>query len=126
VNKLSGDVKSELEFSRVKLNVDNDAKSLTINNSYSTVYLDLDKSYSATYDIDISHGSFSNKSSFSIKRQGEDNNRYGPSFSHHYTGTSGSGSSKVKVESSFGEIIAGHNMQVDMTEKKPNKKTRTI
>ncbi|MEO6610596.1 MAG: hypothetical protein ABIT05_00635 [Chitinophagaceae bacterium] len=126
VNKLSGDVKSDLEFSRVKLNVDNDAKSLTINNSYSTVYLDLDKSYSATYDINTSHGSFSNESSFSIKKQGDDNNRYGPSFSQHYTGTSGSGSSKVKVESSFGEIIAGHNMQVDLTEKKPNKKTRTI
>ena len=126
VNKLSGDVKSNLEFSKVKLNIDNDAKNITINNSYSTVYLDLDKSFSATYDINTSHGNFSNESSFEIKKQGEDNDRYGPDFTKHYTGTSGSGSSKVKVSSSFGEIIAGHNMTVDMTEKKKNKTTRTI
>jgi len=126
VNKLSGDIKSDLEFSRVKLNIDNDTKSLSINNSYSTVYLDLDKSFSATYDINTSHGSFSNESSFAIKKEGEDNNRYGPSFSQHYTGVSGSGSSKIKVQSSFGEIIAGHNLQVDLAEKKPKKKTRTI
>ena len=127
VNKLSGDVKSNLEFSKVKLNIDNDAKTLTINNSYSTVYLDLDKSFSATYDVTTSHGSFSNESSFEIKKEGEKNdNHYGPEFTKHYTGTSGSGSSKIKVSSSFGEIIAGHNMTVDMTEKRKNKSTRSI
>ena len=104
VNKLSGDVKTNLEFSKVKLNIDNDVKNLTVNNSYSEVYLDLDKSFSATYDINTSHGSFSNQSSFEIKKQGENDNRYGPEFTKRYTGTSGSGSSKVKVSSSLGLI----------------------
>jgi hypothetical protein len=127
VKKLSGDVRSSLEFSRVKLEIDNDAKTLDINNSYSTVYLDLDKSLSASYDISTSHGSFSNKSDFTIKRQGDDDNRgYGPRFNEKYTGTSGGGSCKIKIHSSFGEIIAGHNMQVDLSEKKKSKATRTI
>jgi len=126
VNKLSGSVKSHLEFSRVKLNIDNGAKSLDINNSYSTVYLDLDKSLSASYDITASHGGFTNKSSFTIKDQEEDSKYYGPRFTRQYAGTSGSGNIKIKVHSSFGEIIAGHDMQVDLSEKKKSKPTRTI
>jgi len=126
VNKLTGEVRANLEFSKVKLNIDNNAKNLTINNSYAEVYLDLDKSFSATYDITSSHGEFSNQSSFTFTKQGEDKNHYGPEFTKRYTGTSGSGSSKVKISSSFGEIIAGHDLKVDMTEKKKNKKTRTV
>ena len=125
VNKLTGDVRSDLEFSKVKLNLDNDAKSLTINNSYSSVYLDVDKSLSASYDINTSHGGFTNETAFTIKKEGEDNNKYGPNFNSHYTGTSGSGSSKIKVKSSFGELTMGHNLQVDMTEKRKNKSKGT-
>ncbi|HMU46173.1 MAG TPA: hypothetical protein PKC72_07395 [Chitinophagaceae bacterium] len=125
VNKLSGNVNSNLEFSKVKLNIDNDAKSLDIHNSYSTVYLDLDKNLSASYDITTSHGNFSNESSFTIKKEGSDEKSYGPTFTNRYSGTSGSGSTKLKVNSSFGEIITGHNLQVDMSEKSKSKnKTR--
>lgn len=126
VSKLSGDVKSTLEFSQVKLDIDNDAKNMDIHNSYSTVYLDLDKNLSATYDISTSHGNFSNKSDFTIKSQGNDERTYGPRFNERYNGTSGSGSCRIKVQSSFGSVIAGHNMQVDLTEKKKSKSTRTI
>lgn len=126
VKKFSGDVKSNLEFSRVKLDIDNDAKIMDIHNSYSTVYLDLDKNLSATYDISTSHGNFSNKSDFTFKKQGDDERTYGPRFNERYNGTSGSGGCKIKVQSSFGEIIAGHDMQVDLSEKKKNKPTRTI
>jgi hypothetical protein len=127
VNKLSGDVKSNLEFSRVKLDIDNDAKKIDIDNSYSTVYMNLDKGLSATYDISTSHGSFSNKSDFTIKRKGDENDHgYGPRFNETYSGTSGSGSCRIKINSSFGEIIAGHNMQVDLSEKRKSKPTRSI
>jgi len=122
VGKLSGDIRSDLEFSQVKLNIDNDAKSLDIHNSYSTVYLDLNKSLSASYDISTSHGRFTNESSFTIKEEGGDTNKgYGPKFSHRYTGTSGGGSAKLKVNSSFGEIIAGHDLKVDLSEKHKTK-----
>jgi len=121
VNKLSGDVRSDLEFSKVKLNIDNDIKNLTIHNSYSSVYLDLDKGFSANWDIQTSHGGFDNKTAFAIKEQEEDRGGYGPRFNRNYKGVSGSGSAKVRINSSFGEIIAGHNLQVDMTEHKKDK-----
>lgn len=127
VNKLSGDVKSNLEFSQVKLNIDSDIKNLDLHNSYSTVYLDLDKSLSATYDISTTHGSFSNKTAFTIKEEEEKNERYGPRFNNRYSGSSGTGSAKLKINSSFGQIIAGHDMKVDLTEKKKTKaNTRVI
>ncbi len=126
VGKLGGDMHSDLQFSQVKLNVDNDTKSLNINNSYSTVYLDLDKNFSATYDINTSHGGFSNKTGFDIKRQGDDDDRYGPRFNEKYTGTSGSGNCKVKISSSFGSVIAGHDLKVDLSQKNKTKPTRVI
>ncbi|MDP4261883.1 MAG: hypothetical protein Q8941_05075 [Bacteroidota bacterium] len=127
VNKLSGDVKTDLEFSQVKLNIDNDIKSLELHNSYSTVYLDLNKNLSATYDISTSHGSFSNKTVFTIKEKEKEDSRYGPRFNSEFSGTSGSGAAKLKIESSFGEIIAGHDLQVDLKKKEKDKsKTRRV
>lgn len=127
VNKLSGDIDSELEFSQVKLVIDNDAKSLDINNSYSEVYLDLDKNLSATYDITSSHGEFTNKTSFPIRSKGDD--AKGFNFTKEYSGTSGNGALKLRIKSSFGAITAGHNLQVDLSEKKhknKNRNTRSI
>lgn len=127
VNKLSGDVKSDLEFSQVKLDLDNDTKGLNIHNSYSTVYLDVDRNFSASYDISTSHGSFSNKTDFPIKKQDDgDDNRYGPRFNEKYSGSSGGGSCKIKVDSSFGEVVLGHDLKVDLSEKKKSKPTKTI
>ena len=129
INKLSGNVDSDLEFSTVKLVVENDAKSLDINNSYSDVYLDLDKNLSASYDIITTHGSFSNKTAFAINSTSKDDKKgYGPNFTKEYSGTSGGGGLKIKVRSSFGSITAGHNLEVDMSKKgnKSGKRTRTI
>lgn len=117
INKLSGEVKTNLEFSQVKLNIGNDVKSLDVSNSYSTVYLDVDKNFSAAYDIRTSHGDFSNKTSFAIKEEGNDDDGYGPHFNRKYKGTSGSGGTKLKVNSSFGEIIIGHDLKMEKSEK---------
>lgn len=124
VNKLSGTVKTNLEFSNVKLVIDNDAKGLTVNNSYSTVYLDVDKGLSATYDISTSHGNFSNKSDFNLKTQGDSQTSYGPVFNYRYTGTSGGGNIKIRASASFGEFILGHNLKVDLSDKKKSKGTK--
>jgi hypothetical protein len=126
VNKLSGNVKTNLEFSQVKLNIDNDLKSLDLSNSYSTIYLDVEKNLSAAYDITSSHGEFTNKTSFAIKDESkDDDNRYGPRFTHKYSGTSGSGTSKLKVNSSFGEIIIGHDLKMEKSDKHKSKPGRT-
>jgi hypothetical protein len=125
VGQLSGDVNTDLEFSQVKLNLDNDVKSLNIDNSYSSVYLDLEKNFSANWDIRTSHGEFSNKTAFAIKEEGGDTDKgYGPKFNRTYKGVSGGGAAKVKINSSFGEIVAGHDLQVDFS-KKHKTKTKT-
>ncbi|HKP31878.1 MAG TPA: hypothetical protein VJT83_04105, partial [Chitinophagaceae bacterium] len=73
VDKLSGDVDANFEFcDKVKVGIDNDVKGLNVRNSYSTVYLDVDKSFSGNYAITTSFGEFTNKSSFAIKEQGGD------------------------------------------------------
>jgi hypothetical protein len=123
VEKLGGDVKSKLNFSEVKLNIGNDIKNLNVKNSYSTIYLDLDKSLSAAYEITTSFGKFSNKSSFDIKEKDAGQNNRGSGNVRRYNGTSGSGGSKVTVVSSFGSIIAGHDLKPDL--KKKNK-TREV
>ena len=83
---------------------------------------------SGNYDIATSFGEFKNKTAFAIKEDGkdDDDDRHGPKFNHKYSGTSGSGSTKVKIKSSFGEIIMGHDLVVDMSETKHKGRTRTI
>ena len=129
VSKLSGDVDANFEFcDKIKINIDNDVKDLDIKNSYSTLYLDLNKNFSGNYDIATSFGEFRNKTAFAIKEQGkdDDDDRHGPNFNHKYSGTSGSGTTKVKIKSSFGEIIMGHDLVVDMSETKHKGRTRAI
>lgn len=130
VGKLTGDVDAVFEFcDKIKVSVDNAVKDLDIKNSYSTLYLDINKDFSAKYDISTSFGDFRNKTAFAIKEEGkddDDDNRRGPRFDHKYTGSSGSGSTKVKIKSSFGEIIIGHDLVVDMSETKKKGKTRSI
>ena len=128
VNKLGGEVGAQFEFcDKIKVNVDNDVKDLDIKNSYSTIYVNLDKNFSGNYDIATSFGDFNNKTNFTIKEKGEGNeDRHGPRFDHKYSGTSGSGNTKVKIKSSFGEVILGHDLQVDMTESNKKGRTRSI
>jgi len=126
VTKLTGDVDANFEFcDKIKVNIDNEVKDLDIKNSYSTLYLDLAKNFSANYDISTSFGDFTNKTAFAIKEQGkEDDDKYSPRFDHKYSGTSGSGATKVKIKSSFGEVIVGHDLVVDMTESKNKDKNK--
>ncbi len=129
VGKLTGDVDAVFEFcDKIKVNLDNDVKGLDIKNSYSKLYIDINKNFSAKYDISTSFGEFTNKTAFAIKEQGkdDDDDRHGPRFDHKYSGSSGSGSTNVKIKSSFGEIIIGHDLVVDMTKKEKRVKTRAI
>lgn len=114
INKLVGDIDLKTQFSgAVKVNVDNDTKSLDIDNSYSTLYLDLSKNLSASYNISTSYGSFKNKSGFKI--EGDSKKDY---MTSKFSGTSGNGGTRISVKSSFGSVIAGHDLQVDTSGKK--------
>ena len=118
----------------VKLKVDNNVKELTIKNSYTKLYLDLSQNLSASFDIKTSFSEVHNKSNFSIKEEGGDDDRHGPTFNHKYSGKAGSGGTPMKIKSEFGDVIIGHNLVVDMSKedkeekeaKKEKKHTRAI
>jgi hypothetical protein len=128
VKKLNGDVETRVEFcEKIKLVIDNNMKQLDIKSSYSTLFLDVSNNFSANFDIKTSFGELDNKSSFSIREEkDDDDDRRGPRFDKQYNGTAGSGSSKVKVKSEFGEVVIGHNLDVDFSEKKSKKKGKVI
>ena len=126
VSKMSGEVETNIEFSNVKLDLDNDIKNLQLRNNYSALYLDLDRNFGANWEIQTSHGELSNKTSFAIKEEGAEDKGYGPRFTKNYKGVSGNGGASIKIHSSFGEVIVGHDLQVDLSRKKKGPRERVI
>lgn len=127
VQKLTGDVKANFEYSGVKVSIENNAKNVDIRNSYTQLLLDVNTNFSANWNISTSFSEVRNKTSFPIKKEG-DNDDHGPKFDFKYAGKSGSGSTAVKVRASFGDVTIGHNLPFDVNEgdKKDKKKTRNI
>jgi hypothetical protein len=116
VNKLTGNVTTKIGHSNaVKLKLDNDVQSLDLSNSYSSVYLDLSRNLSAAYQVKTSFGNFINRSSFTIQ---ENEKNGGRGMGGSFTGSSGSGAAKININSSFGDVTAGHDLEVDLTSKK--------
>lgn len=117
VKKTSGDINVEIEHSSAKLSVDNDVKKMTVKNSFSPLLLDVPVNFSASYDIHTSFAKFKNKTSFTINKEGDGEDR-GPKFDFDYTGKSGSGETTLKVKTSFGDVTLGHNLPFKVDEKK--------
>ena len=127
VSKLNGSVDVTLEHSGgVKLVLENSVKEITIKNNFSHLYLDVNKNFSANFDINTNFGEFSNKTDFAISRQGKDDS-HGPRFRHQYAGKSGTGTTAVRIRSEFGQVTVGHNLEMKVVEKnKERKRTRSI
>ena len=123
IKNVNGNVVARFEFcDKLKIGLDNNTKDLDIKSSYSTLYLDAASNLSSSINIKTSFGEFSNKTSFNIKKEGDDDDeKYGPKFDKQFSGTAGGGANKLRVKSDFGEVILGHNLQVDMTSKNKTK-----
>jgi hypothetical protein len=126
IRQVNGTVETRIEFcDKVRLNVDNNSKDLNVRSSYSNLYLNTATNLSSSIDIKTSFGEFTNKTGFNVKKQGDDEEKnYGPKFDKQFNGTAGSGSNRIKVNSDFGEVIMGHNMEVDFSSGK--KKSKVI
>jgi hypothetical protein len=121
VENLSGNNKVIMEFcSSSRINIDNDLTSLTLNNSYSTVNLRPASNLSASYHIRTSFGSVKDRSNANIQRTDKPD-QYGPDSDRTYEGKSGSGSAKIEIKSSFGNIIIGEATAEEMKDKKDAK-----
>jgi len=107
IGKVNGSVKISSEFSHnVQFNVAEDIKDLYVSESYSEMKMVIPKSISAHFDVHTSFGSFHNDSELNIreKREGADENDYGPHFDKDYSGQAGDGKAIIKIKSSFGSI----------------------
>jgi hypothetical protein len=125
INNLSGSVVLRVEFSdAIKVGMNNTVSSLDLKSSYSQVYLDVPNNLSASFAVHTSFGDFNNKTAFAIREEREEKERYGPKFDKDYSGNAGTGSNKVRIRSEFGEVTLGHNLEVDMSEKKNKSKSK--
>lgn len=127
---LYGDCEMRVEFcNKVKIGINNSVKDFDLRTSYSTIYVDAPNDLSAAWEIRTNFGDFKNKTSFNIKEERADDDRRGPKFDKNFSGNSGNGSNKIQIRTEFGEVILGHNLQVDFSDKddkKKSKETRVI
>jgi len=123
IRQVAGNVVARFEFcDKLRVNLDNSTQDLNIRSSYSNLYLNTPSNLSSAIDIKTSFGEFSNKTGFNIKKQGEeDGEKYGPKFDKQFNGIAGNGNNKLKVNSDFGNVIIGHNLEVDFTTTKKGK-----
>jgi len=128
INKISGFVKAELQHSSgIKLIIDNGIRELTINNSFSTLYLDVNKNLGASFDLYTNFGSITNKTDFGIAEEKSSDESRGPKFDHRYSGKVGNGNAVIKLKSEFGNTIVGHDLEMKAEEKSKGKgKTRAV
>ena len=118
IGSLTGNCKLSLQFCSYSLiNLDNGLTALTVNDSYSSVHLDPAPNLSATYAITTSYGSLIDRTDIGIKRT-DTPDKYGPDLNKRYEGKSGSGTVKIDIKSSFGNIMIGKGTKADMKEKK--------
>ncbi len=118
VNHLKGNNTVKFEFcGNSKLTIDNDATNVNVNESYSKLYIVPSANFSATYNIRTSFGSFKNRTGNKFSRT-DDEPEYGADTEKEYEGTTGAGACKVKIKSSFGNIILGQPTAEEMKEKK--------
>jgi hypothetical protein len=123
IDNVEGNMKAKFEHcSGVKLGLENPVKGLTISNSFTNLYLDAGKNLSADFNINTSFGNFSNNTAFKIPEVGDDKNKKPGKTSHNYSGKAGSGGAAIRISSEFGNVVLGHNLEMDLKE---DKKTTT-
>lgn len=123
---LNGNVNAVFEHcGGIKLEVDNNIKSLNIKNEFTTLYLDVNVNLNANFEIKTHFAELDNKSNFHLKKKDEDDDRRGPVFDHQYSGKSGSGSNtRVQVNSNFGQVTVGHNLPDEVVNDKEKNKNK--
>lgn len=121
LDNIAGSNKLKFEFCSVaKIGLTSAVTSLSINESYSTVNLKPAANLPISYNIRTSFGSFVNRTGTEINRTDRPD-QYGPDSEKEYEGRAGSGTIKVDVRSSFGNIIIGEPKPGDIKDKEKNK-----
>jgi hypothetical protein len=99
--------------------------SVDVDAQHSDVAIVVPKDMSAQYSIETHFGSFKNNSSFSFKKEGDDDSdRRGPRFDTSYKGSSGQGKTKITLDGNFTDFTIGH--EAPPAKPKNDKKTRSV
>ncbi|HLX92630.1 MAG TPA: hypothetical protein VKR32_13155 [Puia sp.] len=123
VDKVSGSIKLNIEFSEAEFAISKNIDDLAVNNSYSSVNLVVPKDLSANFEIHTNFGDFKNKTEFNFKDDdGDDDN--GPKFDKDINGKAGDGKARIKIKSSFGEVRLSHDYLKESDEDKEKAEKR--
>ena len=130
VADVSGAAKITVGFSgHTQIGINNNIEELSINESYSSLRLIVQKELSADFSIHTNFGSFHNGTEFNISAAKDDDDN-GPHFDKDYAGTLGGGKAKIKVKSSFGDVrlsytgLSKDEEEKEHAEKKEHKEKR--
>ena len=115
IRNLSGKADIDIQFcksSNVVINAVN-VDELKLDAQYSEVAVVVAKNVNANISVETHFGSFNNKSSFNMKKEGEEKDKddkkfRGPNFNNSYKGTAGDGRNKIALDGNFSEIILTH------------------
>jgi hypothetical protein len=104
IKSVSGDAKIHTEFcNNVEFAVDPGIRDLSVAESYSNIRMNIPENLSASFKVHTNFGSFKNNSYINISEE-RDEDTMGPRFDRDYSGSSGSGTARIKIRSSFGKI----------------------
>jgi len=86
---------------------------LRVDAQYSDVAIVVPKNVSAGISVETNFGSFTNKSSFNIKKEDDEDDKdskqfRSPQFNSSYKGKAGDGKNKIELDGNFSEIILSH------------------
>jgi hypothetical protein len=117
IKNLSGKADLEIQYCKsgnVVINAVNIGE-LKVDAQYSDVAIVVPKNMSAGISIETHFGSFTNKSSFSLKKEDDDDDDdkddkriKTPKFNSSYKGKAGDGKNKIELDANFSEIILSH------------------
>ncbi|HTL10110.1 MAG TPA: hypothetical protein VL307_17670 [Chitinophagaceae bacterium] len=104
IKKMTGEIKGSFEYcDKVKLALNNSATGFTLNNQFSKIEINVADGFNGDFDIHTNFGEFHNGTPIAIKQAKEDD-EHGPKFDKDYSGKSGNGACKVRINSSFGTV----------------------
>ncbi len=123
IKNLSGKADVEIQFCKsgnVVINAVN-IEELKVEAQYSDVAVVVAKNVSAGIKVETNFGSFTNKSTFDVKKEEDDDDSKqfrGPKFNNSYRGKAGDGRNKIELDGNFSDIILSHEVPPAKEKKK--------
>ncbi|HEY0680112.1 MAG TPA: hypothetical protein VGD17_17630 [Chitinophagaceae bacterium] len=128
IKNATGDIKVKTQHCKsngVVIHAAN-TSSVDVDAQHSDVSVVVPKDMSAQYSVETHFGSFKNSSSFTIKKEGDedDDKHRGPKFNSSWKGTSGQGKTRIMLDGNFTDFYIGHD--APPAKPKNDKKVRSV